>query len=202
MKSALNRTLSRDTTEETTVYPSSTLTIFCSGSLSFQSTDNLDSPLHLTFGLWLETHTHMGITCRLLQLPGIQTLDLLALSPLSKPFSMSEYTACINWVFSISRTNWPKVFHCVPFFLHLLRWALSLKCSSVMKVGVGDRMLTYSLADGTLRAHRAGVSTLSSLSFFTLGSNHSLGAWWTLESWSTTQKMLWSQVLPIPLDTN
>lgn len=51
-----------------------------------------------------------------------------------------------------------------------------------MKVGVGDRMLTYSLADGTLRAHRAGVSTLSSLSFFTLGSNHSLGAWWTLES--------------------
>lgn len=45
-----------------------------------------------------------------------------------------------------------------------------------------SKKLTYSLTNTTLRADRARVSTLSTLSLFTLGSNHSLGAWWTLES--------------------
>lgn len=46
---------------------------------------------------------------------------------------------------------------------------------------VGGRMLTYSFTEGTLRSDRARVSTLSSLSFFTLRSNHSLGTWWALK---------------------
>lgn len=43
------------------------------------------------------------------------------------------------------------------------------------------KMKTYSFTNGSMRAHRTRVSTLSSLTLLTLRSNYSLGAWWALE---------------------
>lgn len=50
----------------------------------------------------------------------------------------------------------------------------------MMNVTVGGELLTHSLTDGTRRADRTRISPRSSLSFLTLRSNHSLGAWGTL----------------------
>lgn len=43
------------------------------------------------------------------------------------------------------------------------------------------KMQTYSFTNRSMRAHRARVSTLPSLTLLTLRSNHSLRAWWALE---------------------
>lgn len=87
-----------------------------------------------------------------------------------------------------------SLFLCVNPFLSLIYRDVPDQCYG--------RVLTYSLTNGALRADRARVSTLSPLSLFTLRSNHSLGAWWSLESWWQDRKCLWSQVLPILLDFN
>lgn len=75
-------------------------------------------------------------------------------------------------------------FHLISMLLFSILVVLLLLIMLLLlfaKSHIEVKFKTYSFTNGSRRAHRARVSTLSPLTLLTLRSNHSLGAWWTLE---------------------